>query len=270
MEHHSTYQQPNLLRILLYRPAPPPINGRNSGHRIPLHAKAWTTYHTIRAITRDQFAAAIDDVFYTVLNNPIKGLNGIDLRTLVHHIATMYAKLSQPSLGNNLANFDKGINPGLPLAVYTRKQERCQVFTLNAAVPISKATMVTTGTKHALACGNMTMAWCEWNCCTIANHTWPNWKIHWTSAFTEMPDINRITASKAAFGTNAAEEEHQACQITTLLNNLANTLIQKNVTIDNLIASNAQLVKALQKCKQHRCACFLPAKMPPSPYQPPT
>ena len=46
--------------------------------------------------------------------------------------------------------------------------------------------MITTGTKHALACSIMTMAWHEWNYCAIANHTWPNWKTHWTSAFTEM------------------------------------------------------------------------------------
>ncbi len=67
--------------------------------------------------------------------------------------------------------------------------------------------MVTTGTKHAIACGNMTMAWCEWNHCAIANHAWSKWKTHWMAAFTEMRDINCMTADKAAFGANAAEEE---------------------------------------------------------------
>jgi hypothetical protein len=45
----------------------------------------------------------------------------------------------------------------------------------------------------------------------ISNHTWSTWKIHWTAAFAEMHNINRMTAGKATFGTNAAEEEHQAC-----------------------------------------------------------
>ena len=62
------------------------------------------------------------------------------------------------ALLDNLADFNTGIDPGLPLAVYTRKQEQCQVFAFDAAVPISEATMVTTGTKHALACDNITMA----------------------------------------------------------------------------------------------------------------
>jgi hypothetical protein len=56
-----------------------------------------------------------------------------------------------------------------------------------------------------------------------------------------MRDINRMTAGKAAFRANAAEEEHQAHQITALLENLANTLIQKKATFNNLVASNAQL-----------------------------
>ena len=171
--------------------------------------------------------SAINDVFYAVLNDSIKieGPNGINLCMLIYHIATTYAKISQPDLDNNLANFNMGIDPGLPLAVYTRKQECCQIFALDLAVPISKATMVTTGTKHALVCGNMTMAWCKWNHHAIADHTWPNWKTHWMAAFAQIHNINRMTAGKATFGTNAAEEEHQARQITASLDNLANALI---------------------------------------------
>jgi hypothetical protein len=56
-----------------------------------LRQKAWTTYRLILSIMRDQFAAAIDDVYYAVLDDPIEGLNGVDLCTLTTHIITMYA-----------------------------------------------------------------------------------------------------------------------------------------------------------------------------------
>ena len=36
--------------------------------------KAWATYRLVLATTRDQFAAAIDDVYYAVLDNPRKDL----------------------------------------------------------------------------------------------------------------------------------------------------------------------------------------------------
>jgi hypothetical protein len=163
-----------------------------------------------------------------------------------------------------------GIDPGLPLSVYTRKQEHCQVFALDTVVLISKATMVTTRTKHALPCGNMTMVWCKWNRRAIADHTWPNWRTHLMSAFAKMRDINRMMAGEAAFGTNAAEEEHQAHQITALLDNLANTSIQKNATIIILTASNAQLTQALQEIQAAMVQMFPTGQAHASPYQPPT
>jgi hypothetical protein len=69
--------------------------------------------------------------------------------------------ISKPDVGNNMAEFVTGIKPSLPLAVYTRKQEKCQTFAQDAGVPISEATMVTTGTKAALNCGGMELTWRE-------------------------------------------------------------------------------------------------------------
>ena len=239
--------------------------------------KAWTTYRLVLSITRDQFAAAIDDVYYAVLDDPIEGLNGVDLRTLTTHILTTYAQISQPDMDDNMTDFNVGMDPILPLAVYTRKQEKCQVFANDAGVPISEATMVTTGTKHALATGNMTLAWREWRRQPVAEHTWPNWKTHWTAAFAEMRDINRMTAAESGFGANAAEEEAQGRQIATSLEHLANASIQKNATIDQLVATNAQLMQALESLQTSMSRIFthgtpLPAHPPTAvtPWAPPT
>jgi hypothetical protein len=127
--------------------------------------------------------------YTTVLDNPTKSLNTINLHSLVMHILTTYAQISQPDLDDNMSNFHSDINLGLPLAAYTRKQEKCKVFAANAGVPISDKTMITTGTKHALACSNMTLACHEWKHCLLLDHTWPNWQSHWTAAFAKTRDI---------------------------------------------------------------------------------
>jgi hypothetical protein len=116
----------------------------------------------VHTITWDQFATSIDGVYYTTLNDPNEGLNVVILRQLVTHIRTTYTQISQPDLDNSITNFNQGVNPNLPLAIYTRKQEKCQTFAQDAGVLISKEMMVTTGTKHALNCGNMMLAWQEW------------------------------------------------------------------------------------------------------------
>jgi hypothetical protein len=155
------------------------------------------------------------------------------------HILNTYAKISKPDLDDNMTNFHSGIDSGLPLAVYTRKQEKCQVFAAGAEVPISNKTMVATGTKHALACGKMTLAWRKWKRC------WLNWNAHWTAAFAEMRDINHMTAGKMRFGANQAIELEQAQQMASSLDNLANAITQKNTTIKNLVAIKATLTKAI-------------------------
>ena len=225
--------------------------GTNVQQRKELHAinftarKAWATYHLVLAITRDQFAAAID-IYYATLGNPTEGLNGVDLRTLVQHILTMYAQISQPDLDNNMAEFNIGIKSDLPLAVYTQKQEKCQVFAANAGVSISDELMVTTGSKHAIANGNMTLNWREWKRRPEIQHTWAKWKLHWMAAFAEMRDISRMTTGNSILGANQAVEIKQAQQMTTSLDNLTNASIQKNATINNLVATNAALSRDIQ------------------------
>jgi hypothetical protein len=223
----------------------------------------------VLTITRDQFMVANDDVYYTVLDNPTKGLNAVVLCTLVMHILNTYAQISQPDLDDNMTNFYSGINLGLPLAIYTRKQEKCQVFTANAGVFISKETMITTGTKHALACSNMTLAWRKRKLFPPINHTWPNWKAHWTAAFTEMCDINHMTAGNTGFGANQATKLEQAQQMASSLKNLANITIQKNTTIENLVATNATLTKGITDI-QLSIARMFASGVPTSPAPSPT
>ncbi len=64
---------------------------------------------------------------------------------------------------------------------------------------------------------------------SIANHTWPNWKAHWTAVFAKMCGINHVTVGESTFGANAMEEEEQGRLIASSLKNLANASIQKKI-----------------------------------------
>jgi hypothetical protein len=71
----------------------------------------------ILTIMHNQLAVAIDNVYYPLLDNPTKGLNAINLHSLIMHILTSYAQISQPDLDDNMTNFHSGIDLGPPLAV---------------------------------------------------------------------------------------------------------------------------------------------------------
>jgi hypothetical protein len=52
-----------------------------------------------------------------------------------------------------------------------------------------------------------------------------------------MRNINCMTAGDTVFGAYQAAKLEQAQQMASSLNNLANTTIQKNTTIENLMAT---------------------------------
>ncbi len=60
-----------------------------------------------------------------------------------------------------------------------------------------------------------------------------------------MSNISCMTAGKTTFGANQAAKLKQAQQMASSLDNLADTTIQKNTTIKNLVAPNATLTKAI-------------------------
>jgi hypothetical protein len=138
------YLQPNGAAFAIPAAAPPdyPINApatvpaRKTARAANLvEQKAWNTYLIVASITRDQFAATVDNVYYAALDDPTEGLNAITLRDLVAHIWTTYAIISQPDVDNNITEFHTGINPHLPLAVYTCKQENARPLPSTPASP---------------------------------------------------------------------------------------------------------------------------------------
>jgi hypothetical protein len=61
--------------------------------------------HIVRTITRDQFAVAINDVYYAALDDPTEGLNAISLQDIVTLICTTYRLISQPDINDNMTKF---------------------------------------------------------------------------------------------------------------------------------------------------------------------
>jgi hypothetical protein len=52
----------------------------------------------------------------------------VSLCDLFNHIRTTYTMISQPDVDNTMLEFMIGINPMLPLTVYTHKKEKCQTL----------------------------------------------------------------------------------------------------------------------------------------------
>jgi hypothetical protein len=139
------------------------------------------------------------------------------------------------------------------------KQEKFQTFAQDAGVPISEATMVTTGTKAALNCNGMELAWHEWKRRPLVDQMKNNWKLYWMAAFSETMDIHRMMASNGALDNQVAAEAEQAAMMACLLDNLANAALQKNDTVEKLVTANEKLAKVLANANVPITRLCLPA-----------
>jgi hypothetical protein len=71
-----------------------------------------------------------------------------------------------------------------------------------------------------------------------------------------------MTAGDTAYGANQAAELKPAQQMASSLDNLVNVMIQKNTTIENLVATNATLTKAIADINSKLHKCEPPASQP--------
>jgi hypothetical protein len=98
--------------------------------------KEWQILDHARHIVVNQTADAIESVYYAELEDVDEGLHNVLISNLIDHIDDRYCTITQDEIDRNMDVFLRDIDPTLPLAVYTKKQEDCQEFSIDAKVPI--------------------------------------------------------------------------------------------------------------------------------------
>ena len=115
----------------------------------------------------------------------------------------------------------------------------------DAHVPITEATMVATGTKHYVATGGMDDAWRVWMQLPNNQQTWVRWKKMWSGAFLEKRELVRLTGIAYNGMADQAADMEMVNTMVVALENLSNTAVQKNDTVERLVISNSSLSTSL-------------------------
>ena len=115
----------------------------------------------------------------------------------------------------------------------------------DAHVPITEATMVTTGTNNSVATGGMDDAWRVWMRLPNNQQTWVRWKTMWSGAFLEKRELVRLTDIAYNGMADQAAEMEMLNTMVVALDNLANAAVQKNDTVERLVISNSSLFASL-------------------------
>ena len=205
----------------------------------------WAKYAHTGRIAVNIGAAAFDEWVLTALEDPDKGVSRVTIRNVYDYVMDNYATILQAKVDANLDTFNDPIAASRTLAVYIRKQELFQEITKDTNVPITKATMVTTGTKHTVAASGMDDSWREWMRLPKYQKTWVGWKTIWGGAFLKKRELIRLTVIAYKVMANQAAETHMGNTIVVAIDNLVNAAVQKNNTVNWLVISNSPLSDSL-------------------------
>ena len=223
----------------------------NTAERKHLRAKHkvlyvhWDKYVHTGRITVNIRAAAFEEWVISALEDPNKGLNGVIIRDVYDYVMGNYATISQAEVDTNLNTFNELIDASCTLDFYIWKKELCQEMAEDAHVTITEATMVTTGTEHAVANGVMDDAWRVWMRLPNAQQTWVRGKTMWSGAFIEKRYLVRLTGITYNSVANQAADMEMRNTMVVALDNLANAAVQKNDTFERLVIANSSLSASL-------------------------
>ena len=179
------------------------------------------------------------------LEDPNEVLNGVIIRDVYDYVMDNYVTISQAEVNANLDTSNEPIDTSRTLAVCIRKQKLFQEMDEDANVPITKATMVTMGTKHAVATSGMDDARHGWMWLPNDQQTWVCWKTMWGGAFLKKRKLVRLTGIAYNGMVNEAAEMQICNTMAVALDNLANSAVQKNNTVERLVISKSSLSASL-------------------------
>ena len=115
----------------------------------------------------------------------------------------------------------------------------------DAYAPITEATMVATGNKHAIFTSVMDDAWRVWMQIPNDQQNWVQRKTMWSGAFLKKREIFRLTGIAYNGMADQAVDMEMLNTMVVALKNLANTSVQKNDTVERLVISNSPLSASL-------------------------
>eukprot|EP00804_Cyclotella_cryptica_P010116 CCRYP_019274-RA/>CCRYP_019274-RA protein AED:0.67 eAED:0.36 QI:0/0/0/0.66/1/1/3/0/387 len=202
----------------------------------------WQTMLHVRRIAVNLAAAAIDDVYYAELDDPVEGLNSVEIQDIVDHIKDRYCHIDQADLDKNLTDSTKASIPPFRSSFTsgnkrTAKNLRTTATSTSQRPPWSPPARSTPSNAVPSPTHGRN---------GIASLTWLAWKTHWTRAFEEQKTIQRLTGNEfSANSTIQGTDDELASQMVTSLDNLAFAAVQKNETVEKLIEMNAQKDKTI-------------------------
>jgi hypothetical protein len=139
------------------------------------------TFIQTEAALKKQLIQAVPLAFISQIQDDLLGFAPITTLEILTHLDTTYGTLTTDDLDRNITQLHKDWNPTEPLETLFQQIRKCIIFAATTD-PISEPTAVRAGLSNLQKSGLFTDALRDWRKRPTAEHTFDNFRLHFTLA----------------------------------------------------------------------------------------
>ena len=215
-------------------------------HRLhDIAAKHFAEYTATDKALKTLLLSAIDETYVRALRDRYIGYANVTTLTLITHLYTAYARISQGDLDLNHDRLRTPWDPNQPFETVISQVEDAVEYAAAGNTPYSPAQVVT----HAYNLVNNTGLFADdcklWRRKPLAERTWANFRTDFTLAHQELRESSQTAHTGGFQANNIMETAHHQADTVTAIANLATATASDKATIESLTTTNASLTAAL-------------------------
>jgi hypothetical protein len=209
----------------------------------------YRTYHNVDQAIKKLIIESFNDAYLNALSDEIVGYANCTSLQLLTHLLTYYAMIAPTEITHNYERLNTPYDPNQPIESLFQQIQDARAFAVADGQPYGAAMIVNVAYTLVFNTGLFPDACREWQSRVIAEKTWAQFKIDFTTAHREFRLTNQ-TAQQSGFHSanmmieqgrdNSMQEKVEA------IAQLATATASDRGTVAKLITTNAKLANQLE------------------------
>jgi hypothetical protein len=217
-----------------------------------LHREAtqvYRTYHNVDQAIKKLIIESFDDAYRNALSDEIVGNASCMSLQLLTHLVTYYAMIAPTELTQNYERLNTPYDPNLPIESLFQQIQDARAFAVAGGQPYSAAMIVNVAYTLVFNTGLFPDACYAWQSRAIAEKTWAQFKIDFTTAHREFRLTNQTAQQSGFHSANLMFEQGRDDSMQETVNAIAQLAIATSSdrgTVATLTTTNAKLANHLE------------------------
>jgi hypothetical protein len=212
--------------------------------------QTYRTYTSVQQALKKQIITIFEPMYLEVLNDDMVGFANISDRAMLDHLFTTYGNITAVDLENNFEHMRRAWDPQQPVESWFKQIQDCADYSESGGVLIEHPQQINVGYTKIFATGHFMNACCRWNKKPLAEKSWAQFKVHFSSAHRQHKQMQGESAATSGYhSANAAvgkTEEQMAEATIGALANLSTATVADRGVVATLTEAIARLVKQLE------------------------